>query len=490
MPARAGVLALTLAVTSQAHAYDPATTHAGLTQQAVVASELHQVLARNLARPLGLFEPVALHPELIPSDQRRQLLARLGALDPSGGYRPDDDGVAPALAFVVAGSVIAKTPPERVQHLFFDPSTGSGLKDDAAIDRFLHSVRLVADAGGSLRGMATGTGFSFEGEPSLHWLDAQNNDVGLSVFHQQMERAIADPDPAQRSSALARGLLALGGILTVLEDAGNPAQVRNDFRATYLKGSSSSPFDRVSTFERVVADLYGQGGVPAPGQIVRRPNLRAFFTARDGQGLADRTQRRFFSDGTIPEDGIVDRDTTTADIVREARKSLTYALPSVSRLDLRELGLRRYVTVSDSPGARPRRVLGYERVPGRVRFFLDKRIAADSARVLLPEIAGYAAGLIDHLLRTRVLLSMDGDQVRATIVAPAGRIRGGRLRLLTEDGKGSRREIEAFSTDTGAPDDVSVVVPPGSRRIAAVLRGQDDEGPVVAFGELALAPRR
>jgi hypothetical protein len=488
--AGAGVLLLALVVNSAGYAYDPATTHAGLTQQAAVASQLHQVLARNLARPLGLFEPVALHPELIPNDQRRPLLARLGALDPSGGYRPDDDGVAPALAFVVAGSVIAKTPPERVQHLFFDPSTGSGLRDDAAVDRFLHAVRLVADAGGSLRGMATGTGFSFEGEPSLNWLDEQSNDVGLLTFHQQMERALADPDPAQRSSALARALLALGGVLTVLEDAGNPAQVRNDFRATYLKGRSSSPFDRASKFERIVADLYGQLGVPAPGRVVRRPNLRAFFTASDGQGLADRTQSRFFSDGTVPEDGIVDRDTTTADIVREARKSLTYALPSVSRLDLREMGIRRYVTVSDGPDARPRRVLGYQRVPGRVRFFLDGRTAADSARVLLPEIAGYAAGLIDHLLRTRVLLSGEGDRVRATIVAPAGRIRGGRLRLLAEDGQGRRREIEGFSTDTGAPDDVSVTVPPGSRRIAAVLRGQDDEGPVVAFGELALSPRR
>src|SRR6185295_9856224 len=113
------MLALFSAPARRSGAYDPATTHAGLTQQAAVASGLHQILVRRLARPLGLFEQVALHPELMPRDARRLLLARLGALDPFAGYRPDDDGVATALGFVVAGSVIAKTPPERVQHLFF-----------------------------------------------------------------------------------------------------------------------------------------------------------------------------------------------------------------------------------------------------------------------------------------------------------------------------------------------------------------------------------
>lgn len=497
-------------VAGRAAAYDPATTHAGLTQQAVVASTLHQVLTRRLARPLGIFEPIALHPELLPVAERRLLLTRLGALDPAGGYRPGDDGLAPAVAWIVAGAVIAKTPPERVQHLFFDPSTGRGLRDAAAIDGFLHSVRLVADAGGSLRGVATGTSFSLEGESSLLWLEAPENDVGLPVFHDQIERAVADPDPAVRNSALARALLALGGVLTVLEDAGNPAQVRNDFRAAYLHGNSGSPFDRTSPFERVVADLYGVGGVPAPRTVVRRPNLRAFFTGGDGQGLADRTQRRFFSDGTVPEDGVVDHDTTPAEIVRAARESLTYALPTVSRLDLREMGRLHYLTVSEGQadakteghtgvqaemqvernGRPTRRILAYERVPGRVRFFLDGRVYADSARALLPEIAGYAAGLIDHLLRAEVRLTLDGDHVRAAVVSPSGRIQGGRLRLLGEDAAGRRSEIASVSTEAGADEGFSVAVPSGIRRIAAVLRGQDDAGPVVAFGELALPARR
>ena len=468
-----------------ASAYDPATTHAGLTQQASVASALHQVLVRRLGRAQGLFDQVALHAELLPEAERRLLLARLGALDPAGGYRPGADAVASALAWTVAGSVLAKTPPERIQNLYLDPSTGSGLRDAAALDGFAHAIRMIFDAGGSLRGVATGSSFSFEGEPSTRWIESPDNELGLVPFIAQLERAIAETEPAARSSALARALLAMGGVLCALEDAGNPAQVRNDFRASYLHGNVGSPFDRTSSYEELVAELYGVAGVPAARSAVRRPNVRAYFTAADGQGLADRTQRRFFSEGTLPADGIVDRDTTPREVVMAARGSLTYALPSVPRLELRELGVRRYAMVTDEGGTR--RLLGYERVPGRVRFFLDRNVYADSARALLPEVASYAAGLIDHLMRGEITLSRDGDRVRAVVSATAGRIHGGPLRLLAEDAAGRRHEIASFKTDGGAPDDVSAQLPPGTRRVAAVLRGEDTAGPVVAFGEMTIA---
>ena len=110
-----------------------------MTQQAAIASHLHRVLGRRLARPLGLFDSVALHPELLGVDERRLLLSRLTALDPAGGYRPGADGVASALSWTVAGAVLAKTPPERMKNYFFDPSTGSGpARRRRAVDGFVH----------------------------------------------------------------------------------------------------------------------------------------------------------------------------------------------------------------------------------------------------------------------------------------------------------------------------------------------------------------
>src|SRR6185295_7947446 len=91
-------------------AYDPATTHAGLTQRAAMASTLHAALARRFGRLLGLFETVVLRGDRLPADDWRFIEARLRALDPAGGYRPEDDGKATALGWMVAGSVIAWTP--------------------------------------------------------------------------------------------------------------------------------------------------------------------------------------------------------------------------------------------------------------------------------------------------------------------------------------------------------------------------------------------
>jgi hypothetical protein len=97
--------------------------------------------------------------------------------------------------------------------------------------------------------------------------------------------------------------------------------------------------------------------------------------------------------------------------------------------------------------------------------------------------------LIDHLFRAEISLARDGDRIRATVAAPAGHIRGGKLRLFAEDAKGRRTELGGFAADSEGLDGASVVVPAGTRRVAALLRGQDDAGPVVAFGELILPAR-
>jgi hypothetical protein len=113
------VAALSVAGLSEpVRAYDPATTHAGLTERAVLASSLHRVLARRLGRPLGLFEPIVLGLDHLALDEARSFERRLAALDPATGCRPAADGSASALAWVVAGSIVAATPAERGQHFF------------------------------------------------------------------------------------------------------------------------------------------------------------------------------------------------------------------------------------------------------------------------------------------------------------------------------------------------------------------------------------
>jgi len=473
---RAGLLAaLALVVPAgAARAYDPATTHAGLTERAAFASDLHRVLVRALSRPLGLFEPVALSLTEVPAGQAESLEARLAALDPSGGAAAGPDGVAPALAWIIAGSIIATTPAERGQDTFYDPARGSGLSQSGSVASLGNTLGLLFDSGG-FRALFTGTQFNMTGRPSTEWLRAPENDVGLDAFHAALETAVAGDRPQLRATSLARALMALGGVLTILEDAGEPAHVRNDFRRSYLASPGVSPFDRGSRFEQYVAETYGRMGLPAAVTPVRRPTVMAFITAADGQGLADRTQRRFFSDGSLPEDAVVDRGTTTAEVMGDARASLPYAYPRLPHLELKMMGRKQYAYSNEK-----RRLLAYERVPGRVRFFMDQTVYADSARVLLPEIAGYGAGLINHLFRAEVRLEISGGVVQVSVAGARGGVRKGELRVFVEDAAGQRRPL---ATVAPSAEPARLTVPAGARKIAAVLRGEDDAGELVAVGE-------
>ncbi len=280
----------------------------------------------------------------------------------------------------------------------------------------------------------------------------------------------------------------------MLEDAGEPAHVRNDFRGAYLGTAGTGPWDRGSAFERFVAESYGRMGLPAPGSAITRPTVMAFITAADGQGLADRTQRRFFSDGTVPEDAVVERDTTAAEVLRDARASLPYSYPRLPRLELKAIGERHYAYVpmaatsasatSASTKAKPparRRLIAYQRVPGRVRFFLDRAVYSDTAATLLPEIAGYGAGLVDHLFRAELRVEIAGGAATVAVTGASGQLRKGELRIYAEDGQGVRKLVTTAAVQTEGT--VSAGVPAGTRRIAAVLRGEDEAGELVAVAE-------
>ena len=452
-----------------AQGYEPATTHAGLTDRAVEASRLHTLLAR-LGRPLGLLEPLHIGFDLLGQDERRALQARLDTLDPAGGYRPGPDGAEGAGAWVMAGAVLANTPPERAANHFLDPANHKGLDDAPGLSGIAHSLRLFLDGGTSVRGLAAGTAFTLQGKSALDWLSSPGNDLSVPVFFNNWERAVTLAEPRARESALVRALLALGGVMAVLEDVGQPAFVRNDFRGDFLHG------DAGSAYEQFVEEHYGRTGLPAAAAPVSRPDLASFFASADGQGLANRTQRRFFSEGTMPADISLDRDTKVDDVVRRARESLTYPSPTVSALALRSDHRRRYLVVEGH------RVLAYENSGSQVRFLLDDAVHADMARALLPEIAGYAAGLHNHLLRASLEMTAAGGKVTIRL----GGVGQGGVRVFAEDTSGHRRELPGAAASLLPGAELVVDVPAGARKLAAVLRGHDTSGPFVAAGELAL----
>ena len=452
-----------------AHAWDPATTHAGMTERAAAISKLHATLVHDLDRALGLFEPLRLDFSLLDRNQARSLKARLEMLDPAGGCRPSPDGVATASAWLRAGAVLAKTPPERGRNHFLEPSTRQGLDDGGGLSGTLYAARLTLDEGTTMRDTATGQTFDLEGMSALEWVHSARNDLGLATFLEQWALATRATQPNQRDTALVRALLALGGTLAVLEDMGQPAYVRNDFRSEFLARETGS------ALERFVADRYGAVGLPASSKPVARPDFDSFFVAPDGKGLAQTTQQRFFSTGTLPQDLSIDAQESNADITAAANRTLRFGEPSLSTLDIRQDGKTRYV-VRDGM-----RLLAYDCGGNRVRFFLDERIRQDLARRWLPEIEAYAAGIVDHLLRHRLQIKVADGKAEIAMVGESSAGLAG-IHVLVEDAAGRRREIASSSISA---DPLSIRLPSDARKVAAFVQTDGADG-FVALSEARL----
>jgi hypothetical protein len=435
------VVAVVGALAAPAHGYHGA-THAGLTERAALASSLHKRLIERLGRALGLYEPLSLDgKENEPA--RRELLRRIAQLDPESGYVPDR-GRMSALGWLVAGAVAEGVPADRTRNHFYDPSRGRGL-DEVEGEALRTRLRAAANGVGSVRGVFTGAGFDGSGVAAPDWLRSGDNEWGVSRFHNELERSAAAPSAGEREGALARALLAAGAIVHLVEDAGDPTFVRDDYRVALE--AEGGPY------ERFVAQAYGRVGVPeSSGGPIVKTQLGALFHDRDGSGLADRTQSRFFSPGTLPSSGRYTRPQTAP-----AAAASGYAAGAVPHL------------------------VRYQRTQNGIVWSLDERCFADYARALLPETARYAAGALELLFRGRLEITTSSGN--ATVIArevPLGR---GRVSVYADVATSPRRLVR--SIDVGSAGDGAVLgevaVPAGAHHLAAVFRGSDANGEAIVI---------
>lgn len=427
---------------STAHAYHAA-THAGLTERAALASSLHKRLIERLGRQLGLYETLGLDGDA-HDPSTRELNRRLAQLDPEGGYAPER-GKLTALGWLVAGAAVEGVPAERTRNHFYDPSRGRGLDEGGGVRERLQAA---ASGVGSVRGIFTGAGFDGSGMAAPEWLRAGDNDWGVARFTTEMERAVAAPTPAERDGALARALLAAGAIVHLVEDAGDPTFVRDDYRVALA--ADGGPYEQF-----VIAE-YGRVGVPEPGGApVVKPRLGAFFHDADGSGLADRTQARFFSPGTLPDSGRYTRPQTAPN-----------ALP-----------------IGYASGAVPH-LARYQATPRGLVWSLDERCFADYARALLPETARYAAGALELLFRGR--LEVDARGGGGTVSVHDVALGRGSFSVYADVGDAPRRLVRTHKLRGAADGDViaEIALPAGARRVAVVFNGVDGAGePLVIVQE-------
>jgi hypothetical protein len=376
-------------------------------------------------------------------------MRRLMQLNPESGLQPDR-GRLSALGWLVAGAAIEGVPAERTRHHFYDPTRNRGL-DEVDGEALRTRLRSAATGIGSVRGVFTGTTFDGSGMASPEWMRSPDNEWGLGRFGDELERSVAAPTAAERDGALARALLAAGAIAHLVEDAGDPTFVRDDYRVALE--ADAGPYERF-----VVAE-YGRIGVPdLGGAPIVKSRLGALFHDGDGSGLADRTQARFFTPGTLPDSGRYTRPQTAPSAALAG-----YAAGAVPHL------------------AR------YERTPRGLMWSLDERCYADYARALLPETARYAAGALELLFRGR--LDVAAGSGAATVTVHDVALGRGTVTVYADVGDGARKLVRARNLGGAADGDsvLEVYLPAGTRRVGAVFRGVDGAGePLVVVQEQPL----
>ncbi len=462
------ILALAL-VPASAAAWEPQTTHAGLAEQAALASRLHKRLV-SLGFVGGLFEPLTIPPADAPA-----LSTALKLLSPTHGSVPDARGRQAALAWLTAGAALAELPASQAANHFFDPTTGAGW------------VPPERGLGGRLRDLVGQGAVPDKGIPAPDWLTAKTNPFNLDQFLNQYAKAVSAATPGERSRYMAAALVAAGAMLHVLGDLGAPARVRGD-AAAQLEPLGAGPDDLGSRFERIAALTYGRLGVPAPSRTVTRSHLRDFITAKDGGGLADLIARSYFSPNTLPEPTRVSSD------VKPALARPQPALPA--RLNLMAAQRDEGSTLRSPSGTCLAR---YRVERDVVTFSIDDDCALEQLAVILPEVAAYETGLLDFLLRGELTISVGGE-----ITVAGNGLGTGTVEILVEDDRGVRTSLATTAvaaptaptapagSDAGsgsaAPASLaSVAAPATGTRVVAVYRGVDAAGePIVAVGAMPL----
>jgi hypothetical protein len=468
--ARALALVAVLALAPvAASAWEATTTHVGLTEQAALASALHERLQRDFGLARGLYEVLELPPGDAPA-----LAALLRRYSPSHGFAPDARGRQSALGWLLAGSAIADRPASHFANHFLD-RRGRGL-DDATLGGPLARIRLRLD------GVSAGGGLPRSGVAAPAWLASPENPMGLAGFWDQYDKAVSAATPGERARHLAGALIAAGAVLHVLEDMGSPSHVRNDL-AAHAEPLSSLSGDRGSRFERLAALAYGRAGVPPISSM--RPDARplaAYLTAKDGSGLADRTAARFASAYTLPEPHGLERDQR-----RIAAADL--GLPPVSGgIDL-VAAKDEDVVLRDPQGVC---LATYRVLRGVLRFELDDACALEQIAVLLPETGAYAAAMLDTLFRGSLAVTLDGGQVG--VAAGTLGLGAGTLTLYWDDARGVRAKLgEAVAVSGAAPSAALAsglpALPGGATRVVALFKGVDANGePLSATGAAAATP--
>lgn len=462
------LLAATLATTlytGDAHGWEAATTHAGLTEQSALTSDLHKRLQQQFGTSQGLYSMLTM-----PTKDAPSLFEIVARLNPTHGYVPDASGTMSALSWLVLGSVVADVPAEHAGNHFLDPRTGKGLTGatNPGVGKRAHLAALRAGRGPSL---------SAGGTSASTWWQSAENPLGYAGFAKQFRKAVSASSSVERERHLAGSLLSAGAMLHILQDMGAPSRVRDDIHAHQTQIGSAET-DRGSRFERIAALAFGRLGIPKAVSAPRQTSLANHFSNPEGTGLADRISQSYFSAGTLPSSFKVTRNTGSTAFRTRLLANIKRPAPagssetSTTRFDL--------VAARNAAGATWRTDAGvclaeYRLRNAKVHWGISDDCALEQLEAILPEVAGYGISFLHQLFPNDITIGTSKKDGGTFVRLGDGSYGSGALRAFAEGADGRRAEFFKASVERGSTATLSRP-PNGTVRITVLFDGNDTAG--------------
>lgn len=488
-----------------ARAWDPTTTHVGITEAAALRSALHLrwMAASELTR--GLFTPLRIDPtRLQPAERRLLVIALERASDATGARALGGPGACPgasapaetqrycvvgdtwqlpALGWLELGVLAELTPSARTVHHFVDRADPSAPTwSDPELPAWLLRVRQSRHNGASLASQVNRTGFAGHGPSAITWLADPQDLLAPPRLHAHLERAYLAEEPEERQHHLALALVCAGALLHVSQDLTVPAHARGDASAFFAPLSGEAG-DRGLPLQEYARRLYGRRDLPltrdagaiaaARGRPLADDLLGHLLGQGSYEGAARFTGRRFLSESSVPAPRFLD-DELSAD---EAAAQLVQG----AFLDPVETEGARLAPWPAERGyllsAAGRPLAAFDRDDdGRVRAFLDEVVYRDQAQALLPAAVDLSRSLLDLLFPGWPAMTLDrAGRALELDVSPA--LAEPFLLLIHQDGDGRRAIRRKVALTPGKRNRVTdVPLAEGNARLVLVLRASIGAG--------------
>ncbi|MCR9165441.1 MAG: hypothetical protein NXI35_32495 [bacterium] len=422
-----------------AQAWDPSTTHAAMTAEAVVRSGMHVrwMDASGLSR--GIFTGVRVHPSDLDPDTLRAIRVAARRVHEASGAAPlGGPGACPgpsapavtqarcvdgdvwemtALGWIQLGVVLETTPRHRLLHHFADgtdPSSPTWSDPELPASVLRSKVRRAEDP---IARSANRSAFAGGATSAVAWLSDRSDPWAPPATLAHLRAAETASTARERDRELALGLIGLGALLHVVQDQSVPAHARGDLTA-FFAPLSPIPGDRGLPLQEYVRVLYGRNDVPAvlplsPRDASRRagplaPTLHQHLVGHgDYPGLTRYTATHFWSESSLPPAQHV-----SAELDGEA--AATALIGEGHGLDPAEVD---GATLSPWPAstgylrsASGRGLAAFDTdAEGRIRLFLDRRIYRDQAAHLVPAGIEASASVLDLLFPAFPAHTVDFD---------------------------------------------------------------------------------